>query len=254
MSRLSVLSFLFLPCMGAMLAFVILAGSPAYGAPPPLDVDLVSADLKQLINLQVEGNNASDGFDPNACFAIFRHLTLEKGMRLEYVPNDWNGLPWVYARLDNAPPIKSLAEAQAAHPEPETLGEMGRFAPAFIEQVRTDGTPEGYLQLALLALQGRQFRLKGHANLLNLTILLDQTALERIISQKWLRPENVEKSRQVDLTPTVTETPDGVTVRYVVFANDGITEIRWTVTKTFPHRVLRVEWRLAVADAPTMHY
>ena len=94
--------------------------------------------------------------DPSHFLAVLPKLSIEKGQVLDFVYDyqDLGGHPVVYARPANQDPLASLAEFKKKYPRRYFLGDQVRFDPSYLGKMRTDDTPDGFLQLAMLVLTG----------------------------------------------------------------------------------------------------
>jgi hypothetical protein len=144
-------------------------------------------------------------FDVNRYFSVFDHLSIQPGYTLDYVYlRDFGGAkPVVYAREINADPYDSYeAFVRANHSEIQGSHEKIKHAADYLRHIQIDDTPQGYFQFVVLSIMGDQFYLRWHAN------YNDETA----------------------------------TVRAIVFSEwGGFSEIHVTISRAFPHDILR--WR-----------
>jgi hypothetical protein len=96
-------------------------------------------------------------FDVNRYFAILKRLQMEEGYVLDYRYrlSSADGNPVLYARKDN-----EMRDYSIYGPMRSNLKEG---ADAYLAHIKTDGTREGFIQLATLHLIGANFYLHWHA-------------------------------------------------------------------------------------------
>lgn len=178
-------------------------------------------------------------FDPNAYFDVLTHLSMEPGYVLDFVYTyDWmGGYPTLLARPEGDAPYLSWTDVQAE-------------ANNYLEHVVVDGTPEGFLQLALLDMLGQQFYLWWHANYNDWQVVCNQTDVKTIVdglaSTDFGLPMPLADRRQAlslrGVEPVVEIGGQTVEVRLVAFTQwGGFYELRFEVQAAFPHTVLNVE-------------
>jgi hypothetical protein len=119
----------------------------------------------------------------------------------------------------------------------------------YLTHVQTDGTDEGYLQLALLQLLGGQFYLYWHANYNDAQIICNEAELEDLLATSpWydqdktladlLTSTQLRQMRAADVAPQVEIGDDTVKVRMTFFTHwGGLIEGVWTISRSFPHQV-----------------
>jgi len=198
--------------------------------------------------LKKQGTLEKGPYDPNAFLAAFPRLSLETGMTLDFV-YDYQGTgghPIVYARGKDQVPFSSLAEYKKKFPRPYFLGDSARYNPSYLEAIKTDGTSDGFLQLALHVLLAEQFYIHWHAVYSVNWPVFDQQMVEDI---KASLPVQVQK--QVDalvLKPEATLNQDEARVTYVYFNSwKGFVRVTWRVDRAFPHRFRGVDEHILIA-------
>jgi len=178
-------------------------------------------------------------FDPNAYFDVLTHLSMEPGYTLDFVYTyDWmGGYPTLLARPAGDPPYLQWADAPAA-------------AEYYMDHIVVDGTPEGFLQLALLDMLGQQFYLWWHANYNDWQVICSQADVRATVhalagSDFGLPMPLADRVRAwllSEVEPTVEIGDQTVEVRLVTFSQwGGFYEFRFKVQKEFPHTILNVE-------------
>ncbi|NLI75974.1 MAG: hypothetical protein GX442_05960 [Candidatus Riflebacteria bacterium] len=181
-------------------------------------------------------------YDPNRHLAAFPALRLEPGKTLDFVYDlqELGGHPVVYARPATATPFASLAEFKKENPRRYFLGDPVRFQPQYLPAIQADGTPDGFLQLAMLVLTSEQFYIFWHASYYVLWPVIDRPTLDDIV-KTTIPPDLQASATALDVTPHVAMATDSVAVDYVVFTPwGGFKRIFWTVSRVFPHRFLGV--------------
>ena len=189
-----------------------------------------------------EPRRPAEEFDANETLSILSRLAMEPGYVLDYVyhAEGIGGLPVLYARLMDQAPYLTYDEFIAASSSPPDV---------YTEHVRTDGTPEGFFELALLHLMGDQFYLHWHAYYNDETALCDRTALEALVSDLEkndfglpLSAKQAEQALALDVTPSVEFKGVTVTVRFVVFTMwGGFLQQAYTFERESPHRLVSDE-------------
>lgn len=156
--------------------------------------------------VQEEAIRSGEEFDPNRYFTVLDRLAMPPGSTLDYVYRfeGGSGFPILYARPVEQAPYRTYAEYVAALGEPSI--EAARRG--FLAGVQADGTPESFVQYAVLRAMGSQFYLYWHAAYNDYTPLCDPQDLQAIIDRlKRLDlslPRAVEKeARRLDFTPRV---------------------------------------------------
>ncbi|HNW35447.1 MAG TPA: hypothetical protein PKM25_10980 [Candidatus Ozemobacteraceae bacterium] len=195
--------------------------------------------------LSKKGPFEKGDYDPNGFLALFPRLSLEKGRVLDFVYDlqDLGGHPIVYARPGNRASFAGLAEFRKEYPRRYFLGDDVRFDPFYLGSIRTDGTPDGFLQLAMMVMRGEQFYIWWHAAYSILWPVMNRETLDDIAR---IFPQDQRKRvGEVDFTPHVKMNTESVTVEYVVFnAWQGFKRIIWTVGREFPHRFIKVDEKI----------
>lgn len=229
-----------------VLTLLLPACGPVAGA-DDLGCDQAVAGLRGLTagleipeNLLTETSvETGDEFDPNAYFDVLTHLSMEPGYVLDYVYTyDWmGGYPTLLARQENVPPYLSWTDVQSE-------------ANNYLDHVVVDGTPEGFVELALLDMLGQQFYLWWHANYNDWIVVCNSADVRSIVDGLsgdgfGLPMPVADRARALllrNLEPTVEIGTQTVEVRIVAFTSwGGFFEILFEVQKEFPHTILNVE-------------
>lgn len=182
------------------------------------------------------------GYDPNQFLALFPKLSIASGQVLDFVYDyqEGGGHPVLYARPAGQEPFSSLAEFKKQYPRRYFIGDKIRFDPAYLGSIIADGTPDSFLQLALMVLTGEQFYIHWHAAYYLFLPIMDQATFDRIIGV-YPRDEQ-KKGREIDFKPRVIVEQTRVRVEYHVFNHwVGLKRISWTVSREFPHRLLALD-------------
>ena len=179
-------------------------------------------------------------FDVNRYFTVLNHLSMESGYQLDYAYNfsSIGGLPILYGRSTGTAPYQTYNDYARAEP--------GQEITSYLEKIRTDGTPEGYYQLAVLAQLGSQFYLYWHAANNDTQIVADRATLEKLINDLKapksgypLTADQAAKARTIDPQPQIEFGSENVTVRYVTFTKwGGFRRSSFVFHKEFPHRIV----------------
>jgi hypothetical protein len=204
-------------------------------------LNALTANLKIPEYFQKENPVKQGGeFDPNRYFEVLTHLKMQDGFTLDYVYSyqGIGGRPLLYARPVDEKPYLTDIEYESAKPE------------SFLSAVETDDTPEGYLQISLLALMGSQFYLFWHAGYNDSQILCASSDIERIISENEQSDFGMKmnvaqklKARAISQPGPVVEIKDErVSVSMLLFTNwGGFIRRIYTINRAAPHTILDVQ-------------
>ncbi len=195
--------------------------------------------------MQEDAQKQAEDFDANETFSVLTHLSMEPGHTLDYVYffEFAGGEPLLYARPLDEEPYATHSEFYTA--TGITINSQQRDD--YLEQVRVDGTAEGFFELALLHLMGDQFYLHWHANYNDATALCDQASLQEIISGLEesdfgvpIPAEDARQARALDLEPEIEFGEDSVTVSFVFFTKwGGFYQQTYVFAQEFPHRLIK---------------
>jgi hypothetical protein len=122
-------------------------------------------------------------FDVNEYWDVLTHLSVQQGYVLDYVYSmDGHlmaGRPIVYARPKTDPPYRTSAEwSQGAGDTAHS-----NWADEYLNWVRTDGTPEGFVELIVLQIMGDQFYLYQHTAYHDARVICNNAQLVEILSE-----------------------------------------------------------------------
>ncbi len=135
-------------------------------------------------------------FNANQYFAILNRLSPEPGWALDYVYaySQLGGSPVLYARPTWSLPFLTYSAYRNAKPEADTEDQ-----PAFSQHVRTDGTPEGFAQLAVLHTVANQFYLFWHGNYNDERIVHERSQLDALLAKQdvFKKPSSKERRFRV---------------------------------------------------------
>jgi hypothetical protein len=196
---------------------------------------------------------AADDWDVNAYFGVLTHLSVEPGYVVDYFYSydGMGGHPFIYARPADKSPYASFEEYLANVPggAPDSASQSD-YANEYLDHIKTDDTREGYFQFAALRIMDNQFYQFWHAGYNDTTIVCDDDGLEGALSaaddafEGSGVPNSVRKAAgKLDLTPTVEFLDDTtVLVRLITFSMwGGFAEVRYTVSREFPHSMVNSE-------------
>lgn len=190
---------------------------------PSYSKDLV-ADFEALVNSQElpdhllaeDAERAEGDFDVGLYFTVLDRLSMEQGQVLDYVYDyeEIGGSPILYAREAAATPYKNYSEYLAA----EEAAEPAEREDYYLRHIETDGSPEGFFQLALLLIQGEQFYQFWHANYNDDRIVSSLDELTGWVGENESAVEGLlAQLAEVDLAPVISMSEDQVKVEVVVF-------------------------------------
>jgi hypothetical protein len=210
--------------------------------------------FSSLINSQelpdhLERENAEktdEDFDVNQYFTVLDRLFMEPGYVLDYVYyyGGIGGEPVLYARKADQPAYRNYTEFSRESHTDSPLDED-----AYLDHIQTDGTPEGFFQLAVLRIMGGQFYLFWHANYDDYQIICDRSKVSPSLagfgkgsgdSADPSFEEALMEARQLDFAPVVEMNEDAVRVQVVGFTNwGGFIRKAFTLRREFPHEILK---------------
>jgi hypothetical protein len=197
----------------------------------------LTADLPWPKHLMQENAvKTEDDFDVNEYFTVLDHLAVEGDRVLDYVYryDFMGGYPVLYTRPADQAPFATVADYSAA-----VVDEASDYR----DWIRIDDTPEGYMQMVILGVMGRQFYLHWHAAYNDFQIICDSGMLRTLLASDdgfgQPIPKDVQKeARRLDVTPTVELDEDVARVRIVGFTKwGGFFEVTYTISRDFPRDV-----------------
>jgi len=173
-------------------------------------------------------------FDVNKYFNVLTHLAPEDGYLMDYVyfAPGGDGFPQIYTRPESEPSFENYSEYQEYGIED------------YLGHIQTDGTAEGFFELAVLNILGEQFYLAWHAEYNDWDVIISQEKMETIIElmdQKYipLTKEQEKAALKLDLASRVNFVGDKVQVRILVFTKwGGFYERLYTINQDFPHQFI----------------
>lgn len=182
-------------------------------------------------------------FDVNQYFTVLNRLSPEPGWTLDYAYaySQLGGSPVLYARRIWSVPILTHSAYRNTRPETDATGQ-----PEFLRHVRVDGTPEGFVQLAVLHVMAHQFYLFWHANYNDERIVHERSQLEALLAKQdvFKKPSSEEKQKalSVDLQPVVEMFDASVRVSCLTWTDwGGLYRKTFIFSRDFPHRLHKTE-------------
>ena len=195
-------------------------------------------------------------FDVMQYFKPLDHLSLEPGYVLDYVyhKNMSSGIPVLYARAIDQTPYLTFDQYQHAFNLSDQAQQENKLHHGYLDHIKIDGTPEGYIQFVLLSETADQFYLWWHANYNDYRLLCDTIDAINILSilengdslpgdnefRKKSIAQSKETIRNFNLTPTIQFTKDGAVVSVVYFSLwEGFNRTAYIVSLDFPHQIIQ---------------
>jgi hypothetical protein len=188
-------------------------------------------------HFQVENpvENGSE-FDPNHYFEIFTHLSMEDGYILDYVYtfDGMGGYPTLFARPVGSAPYLSWADV------PADSGD-------FLDHIKVDDTPEGFLQYILFAQNAEQFYLYWHSGYNDRGVVCTKEAVKSTIKNladgdfgvAMSLGETIKSLTINQVEPVISMEDDTVTVQVTTFTMwGGFYRNTYTIQRSFPHTLL----------------
>ena len=219
---------------------------------------------------------------------FFPHLRIEEGFVLDYVYEfgGIGGAPIVYARKENEPPAGNtdaivinaperfnLEEGQRAwkqfqEEEKKLKGDNAAWLAAwgelqkrlskipdhdvsrlYLKHIVTDGSDEGFIELAALGVVCDQFYLFWHAGYKKETVVLTKEKADKVMAglgeSMWASSPSQPKPPRLTpalLCPKVKRTSDAITVSIHVFSDwGGLSRRTFQISPQFPYRIRESE-------------
>lgn len=206
-------------------------------------------DAQQLPSHFTTDTPQRDGseFDLNRVFDVLDHLTMQPGWMLDYVYlyDRMGGFPVIYARQQNAPPLKTFADYEQLEQSQCQAGDQNPCN--YWMYLEIDGTEAGYFQFVAFLLNINQFYLFWHANYNDVCIVASQADLDDIIDMinttgvEPLSKADHDTAMALDPTARITIEADKVTVRVLTFTQwGGFDEYIYILDKANPtHSISR---------------
>jgi hypothetical protein len=192
-----------------------------------------------------DAEKAEGDFDVNLYFTVLDRLSMDQGRVLDYVYHyaGIGGAPVLYARKAHAPPYRNYSEYAAA----EAATEPTEREDYHLQYISSDGSSEGFFQLALLQIQGEQFYQFWHANYNDDRIVSDLEDARASLADLtgWIGEDEstveglLAEVAEIDLAPVVSMNKDQVKVEVVVFTKwGGFVKRSIVMEREFPHSIL----------------
>jgi hypothetical protein len=218
--------------------------SPSYSRDLVADFEALTGSQELPDHLVAEDAEKTDqDFDVNLYFTVLDQLSMKGGRVLDYVYHyaGSGGAPVLYARKAVEPPYRNYSEYLAA----DAASEPTEREDYYLRYVATDGSPEGFFQLALLLIQGEQFYAFWHANYNDDAIVSDlEDARASLGGGLFGADEPTVEGLLADLgkfnlAPVVSMNRDQVKVEVVVFTKwGGFIKRSIVMEREFPHLIL----------------
>ena len=198
-------------------------------------------------------------FPATEILATLPRLHMKRGTTIDYVYHMANagGSPVLYSRPDKAEPYKSFDELARAKPHAQAKGRLkdtwSQGFGFYLDDIRTDGTAEGYFQLVVLYLMGDQFYHMWHDGYHDERIVCTSSGLEDAFKSTGSDPRHRitdDKRRAISampIEPRVNIQSDVVSVSIVVFSKFfGFQRRIYTISRHPPHAMLNEQRKLLV--------
>jgi hypothetical protein len=224
--------------------FLVTTVSPSYSSDLVAEFEALTGSQEFPDHLMNDAAEKAEGdFDVSLYFTVLDRLSMEGGRVLDYVYNyeGIGGAPVLYARKAVEPPYRNYSEyiAADAAAEPEEREDY------YLRYVETDGTPEGFFQLALLLIQGEQFYAFWHAAYNDDRIVSEMEDARASLGGGWFDEGETTAGGlladlgKFDLSPVVSMNEDLVKVEVVVFTDwGGFIKRSIVMEREFPHLIV----------------
>lgn len=191
-------------------------------------------------------------FNVSALLSAFHRLSLQSGRTLDYVYYMGNGGGWpvLYSRAHTADPFESYQSLTNALPHAEAKGWLANSWPPsyrfYVDDVRTDGSADGFFQLVVLYLMGDQFLHLWHDGYHDERIVCSREGLNALFLDLDKESHAARMSdhargaaRELELSPAVHFEPETASVSVVIFTKWGGFQRRaYRISRTPPHVIL----------------
>ena len=239
----------------ALLSLVSSLCSPAAFAMP--DTSMPLAECKQTLDSlktlmqglplpehfnQPNPRRQGNEFDPMRYFTVFRHLSMLPGERIDYVYLflGGGGRPLLYTRPADAAPLADAAAFEAR---------FGKQSPPILDPIRTDGSPQGWFELATFHLVAPHFYLRWHEGARFQMVACDAAEVMPFVWEREI-PAAIAALQARDLAPSIEMQGDEVIVELTVVRPQGVTSrVRLRINTKAPHRVIEESRSLLFSPA-----
>lgn len=190
-------------------------------------------------------------FDPNELLDILDRLQLKPGYLLDFIyyEDGSQGLPYLYARQDEAPSFQTIEDYSEAFEQCDQPGSV--ILCNHMDAILTDGTEAGFFQWVVLHLMGDQFYLFWHALYHDHEIIASQETLTDLVESlaetqhgEPLSPELKDQALAINPAPVVMIDEDKVSIRVIVFTKwGGFYEAIYELSANAPHQLINLEMK-----------
>jgi len=186
----------------------------------------------------LDGLKLPEDFDVGRYFDHLDHLHMAPGASLDWVYAKWQngGFPILYGRSVTAPPYRYFADLPLT--ERDEKGRSPWFPPlSYLEKVETDGTQEGFVQLAVLAVVGGQFYQVWHAHYNDLVPICSRRQMLRLLWKDGRLPWKTRLRAAIQrVTPRVSLSDTEARVDLLTFTQwGGFQRQRFVFSRQAPH-------------------
>jgi hypothetical protein len=209
-------------------------------------------------NLAATGVKIGGEFDANSYFTALKHISPDEGFVLDYtyITDQTNGGPILYVRPADLTPFYTYNDYKTAtHNTPRQDKDKstiwlvkGTDDTGKGNNIKIDGTRQGYFEYVVLQTISNEFYLLGGAVVNDKQIVCDKASLDAIwaeIEAAGLGPVDAaykDKAQQLDFTPIVTIHPDVAQVTVVIFSKlTGFTRYSYYINKDYPHFINNIK-------------
>lgn len=241
-----------------------------------LEIDYCKSILKAITQLHQEADQKfsqilkenkkekiASTLNPQAYFTILKHLSLPEGYVLdsvyEYIGG--NGSPILYVRKQSDPPFQTAEEYKSRAglkklSEERKYDQIDKKMKEYQTLIQTDGSPEGFFELAVYSTLAGQYNLMWHANYFDTQVLITQKDIGDIIREinsegfgVPLSSQQKKEAKKIDPTPIIEINEDAVDVTLVLFSKwGGFIKRTFTYQKSFPYKAKVNDQKLVEYD------
>jgi hypothetical protein len=118
----------------------------------------------------------------------------------------------------------------------------------FDNQIRIDGTAEGFFKYVVMQMLGGQFYLSWHSDYNDIRIVCDPLCIDDIIKEiedfelREIPAHILEQARNLSYEPVIEFKGETVNVSVMTFSKwGGFTRIITTIKREYPHKIVSVQ-------------
>lgn len=190
-------------------------------------------------------------FDVNRYFSVLTRIGPEPSYVLDYVVLGAQ-TPVLYSRKLWAMPYLTWDALLPCY----ASGDMEVAFKKWISRVQCDDSPDGYVQLLILYIEGPRFYQSGPPVLWDTRIVADRGEVERLLDSAHGRlalPAEKDAIKRAGPEPVVEMGDRSVSVTLVTCSDRGLMRTTYTITRAKPHRIEETRRQFAYELMPVLY-